>query len=307
MRKIWILINVLIFFASVNVTAQPTKKSTPDKVDINKKTQTYNLIAEQYKDTTQRVYGEKTAYYDSLVAQKAYNQMVAKYGARPYRRSLRIDDWDKNFTDIFVRLEAQSKIGTKRHEYFTIAFNEGCQIYMDKHYGKKFTVYMDGFRYLGIDDFKTYYDTLKTLGLLRPDFEEGVNKDFQWNEEQNEWDWVLFSADFKDLYTGLEAQAALWDYMKTQVLYYGKKYGYKTPTNDQLLFWSYLFYNRHHLLKSFKGKLPAATILKNNGSFAIPKARLDLTTHNPATPESKAYRFMITNNFDQATLKNWGW
>lgn len=27
---------------------------------------------------------------------------------------------------------------------------------------------------------------------------------------------------FKDLYTGLEAQAAIWDYMKLQVKHFGK-------------------------------------------------------------------------------------
>jgi hypothetical protein len=258
-----------------------------------------------YNNDIKIEYGEKQLIFDSIASKNAAAIIQAKYGARPYRRASRIDDYDKKFSDMFIQLEANSKLKTSRFEYFTLAFNEGCHIWMDKHYGKPYNVYMDGFRYLGIDEFKYYIDTLKSLQLLRNDFNEGFDKDFVWNEEENEWDWITTSADFKDLYTGLEAQAAIWDYMKLQVKHFGKKYGYKTPTNDQLIFWSYLFYNRHHLLKTWKNKLPAAQILKNNGSFAIPLARIDKTTHNPATPESKAYRFMLTNLLDIASLKNW--
>jgi len=258
-----------------------------------------------FNDEIKVTYGEKQLLFDSIASKKASTSIQAKYGARPYRRASRIDDYDKAFSDMFIKLEQNSKIGTSRYEYFTLAFNEGCHIWMDKHYGKPFNVYMDGFRYLGIDEFKFYLDTLKSLQLLRNDFQEGFDKDFVWNEEENEWDWITTSADFKDLYTGLEAQAAIWDYMKMQVKFFGKKYGYKAPTNDQLVFWAYVFYNRHHLLKTWKNKLPAAQILRNNGSFAIPVARLDKTTHNPATPESKAYRFMITNLLDIASLQNW--
>lgn len=78
---------------------------------------------------------------------------------------------------MFIQLEANSKLKTSRFEYFTLAFNEGCHIWMDKHYGKPYNVYMDGFRYLGIDEFKYYIDTLKSLQLLRNDFNEGFDKD----------------------------------------------------------------------------------------------------------------------------------
>jgi len=140
---------------------------------------------------------------------------------------------------------------------------------------------VEGFVYLGTDYFSGEYSKYKKY--LPSDFNRGDEfvEDIQRNEKLQE----VKSAKFKNLRTGLTAFAAVYKSHRQAAIDYGTELGYGKPTDEQLHFWSYYFFQIPNGAKS---------VLKNNGSWDFSHLKFNKLLPHPAGIASKCYKRLAT-------------
>lgn len=141
---------------------------------------------------------------------------------------------------------------------------------------------------LGIDTFSTSVDRLKASGLLPKDFNEGDEYKVSWNI--NEEGKTVYSAIFKDVESSLIAFTAVANNRKRLVLQDGKKLGYEEPSEDQILFWTYTY---------FQGQGRGFKALEKNGSWDISDLevageKIDTKSKYPTSVRSIAYKRLVS-------------
>lgn len=117
---------------------------------------------------------------------------------------------------------------------------------------------VDGYQYLGADDFMTELDARRQplRASLPPDVDlSQVREHKNFNEKHRE----VHSGDFPNLLMALHGIAAVLRRRRKLFLEDAKKHGYATPTTDELVFWTYLYFNTGEFggekqLRMHKGK-----------------------------------------------------
>ncbi len=206
----------------------------------------------------------------------------SKYGAdKVYQWSGYLDEpREANVVALIEKIAAKQNLIPS---YFaTIAIGEGLGLYIDNNYhfvnkkktktGKiikiekvKTNVKIDGFEYLGTDDFgsdfiryKKYLPKDYNKGKTTADFKNKLQAEFITVSRINELNKETTSALFKNLESALWAFGATLKHRLERCKLKGKNLGYSNPTEDQLAYWTYVF---------FQGEGNATRWLTNNKSF----------------------------------------
>ena len=117
---------------------------------------------------------------------------------------------------------------------------------------------ISGFGYLGTDDFWADLNAARQplSGFLPAGYDLGKLKH---ESDINEHGRTVDSVEFPDLKMGLEATAAEFKRRRALFLADVKAYGYAPPTTDELVYWTYVYFNsgeNNGQLKKHKGKRP---------------------------------------------------
>ncbi len=120
------------------------------------------------------------------------------------------------------------------------AFNEGLNEHIELGYYENQNKEISGKGFLGLDYFGSESDELKRRGFLRKDFRE-----YESNYLINEKGEQTTSANFQNINYGLEAFAAALSKRRADFLNDAKNLGYdlKTLGENQINYWTYLYYN----------------------------------------------------------------
>jgi len=128
---------------------------------------------------------------------------------------------------------------------FTIVIGEGFGFWIDINYGPhhiNLGNHVDGFDSLGLDHFDSDFFRIKRF--LPKDYNRG--DEFTGHTAMNEQYHTVQTAGFKNAIAGIQGVSATLAHRKTRFLKnsedlgYIKKYG--QPTEDQLAFWLYVYY-----------------------------------------------------------------
>jgi hypothetical protein len=128
---------------------------------------------------------------------------------------------------------------------------------------------INGFHYLGTDDFGG--DFSRYQPYLPTSYNEG--DEFDIYTTTNEWGDTVVSADFKNLESGLLGIGATIAHRKDKFLSDAAELGYSSPNIDQIVFWTYVYFQGEGRAKvylnvnkgfDFTKKAPIVTIGNNN-------------------------------------------
>ncbi|WP_437335446.1 eCIS core domain-containing protein [Sorangium sp. So ce394] len=131
--------------------------------------------------------------------------------------------------------------------------------------GVSTTKTISGFDYVGTDDFWADYTAKKEplSGYLPKGYDlTKVTRDPRVNEKGR----TVESAQFPDLKMGLQALSAYMKRRRALFLADVKTYGYTAPTKDELVYWTYVYYNVGEFngqLKKYKGKRKLSDWINN--------------------------------------------
>lgn len=194
-----------------------------------------------------------------------------KYGVENvYTWSGYIDD-DREAGVLKLIITISGSLNISPSYYSTIAIGEGLGVYIDYNYAstEPFNVILDkpvdGFSFLGTDDFGSEYNRYKKY--LPDTYNEGIGfNDFNTGAEffkkrtDNELGHKVVSAIFKDLESALWAFGATLKHRKDTFLRHAKEFGYRRPSEDETAYWVYVY---------FQGEGRARTWLRANKGFNI--------------------------------------
>lgn len=117
---------------------------------------------------------------------------------------------------------------------------------------------VSGFTALGLDDFMTDMAAKREplTGHLPPGYDPSKATEIRRTNEQGR---EVRSARFDDLKTALQAMSAMLKRRRTLFKQDAKANGYATPTEEELVYWTYLYYNAGEFggkaqLEKYKGK-----------------------------------------------------
>ncbi|NER18528.1 hypothetical protein [Spongiivirga citrea] len=190
-------------------------------------------------------------------------------------------------------IEDVAKINNFIPSYFaTIILTEGLGIdYLDHDYnyrtdsaGNKVIrndIELSGFDVGGLDDFGSEYPRYKKY--LPSWFDQGSNSgdfstgsEFYSKSETNERNETVLSAQFSNMESVIWACAATLSHRRDLFQKHRKNLGYPAPTEDQLAYWNYIYYQGEGQAKRWliqvggldifglNGILPAKTVTKKN-------------------------------------------
>jgi len=157
---------------------------------------------------------------------------------------------------------------------YTIAVGEGLgDVYVSPEYNynkdpktNKLSLKIDqeirGFSVLGVDDFSDDFPRVKKY--LPSDYNEGDEFVSQFESRKGEWGRQgVNSAIFKNLESALLGYSAVLAHRRDLFKAHAKELAYSTPTEDQLAYWTYCYY---------QGEGRAKKYLKSNKSldFTLP-------------------------------------
>ena len=148
----------------------------------------------------------------------------------------------------------------------TFAIGEGLNLWIEDHYDPNSPHHVmideriDGFMRLGVDHFSAEF--FRYQPYLPADFNEGPTEEFKEVTHTNEWSQNVRSADFKDLESGLLGAAAVIMHRRDTFLADAYELEYATPTMDELVFWTYVYY---------QGEGRAKTYLRKNKGYDFTK------------------------------------
>jgi hypothetical protein len=113
---------------------------------------------------------------------------------------------------------------------------------------------IDGFDYLGLDDYGT--ETKKVTGFLPSDFDDSKVKKIKKTNEKGR---VVTSGEFPNIRMALQALAAMLKRRRNVFQENAKAMGYATPSQDELIYWTYVYFNSGEFagkeqLKKYKDK-----------------------------------------------------
>lgn len=127
---------------------------------------------------------------------------------------------------------------------FTIATGEGLNLWIDANYDPSppnnvmINNRINGFNYLGTDDFGG--DFSRYQPFLPTTYNEG--DEFDIYNATNELGQPVISADFKNLESGLLGIGAVIAHRKNKFLTDASGLGYSSPNIDQIVFWTYIYF-----------------------------------------------------------------
>ena len=119
---------------------------------------------------------------------------------------------------------------------------------------------VSGFAYLGMDDFVTDYEDKDQL--IKTALPAGFDSKFTEASNINEHGRTVRSADFVDMDSALKAFVASFSRRRKLFVDDAAAFGYTSPTRDELIYWTYVYYNPG----IFGGK---ASLKKNAGKRTL--------------------------------------
>ena len=204
----------------------------------------------------------------SQILQEMRDEIQSRYNSnRVYRWNGYADDpKEKPLADLFETIASVN--GFRPSYLYTIAVGEGLGLYTEEplHFDTnnilKVDQAIDGFYYLGVDDFGSDYPRLKNY--LPSDYNEGDEfYKFDTNRGQEFGRSSTNSAVFKDMESAIEGFSGM---LKLRARLFERDYanlGYSSPTEDQIAFWTYVYY---------QGEGRAKRYLDHNKDFDYSKA-----------------------------------
>ncbi|WP_103070929.1 hypothetical protein [Aquimarina sediminis] len=205
---------------------------------------------------------------EKKTAKEIKQELKDKYGARKvYGWSGYVDD-PEEAAILTLMEDISTELGIIPSYFNTIAVGEGLNLFVESNYdpAPPHNVIIDqqlsGFDVLGTDDFgseffryKKYLPKTYNEGATLADLSTGA--EFVQESRINELGKTTISGTFKDLESALWAFGATLAHRKDRFLKAAKDFGYGTPTEDQLAYWTYVYYqgegNARRWLKSNKG------------------------------------------------------
>ncbi len=154
-------------------------------------------------------------------------------------------DWIRN-TDasVFDIIIKHADADITADQLYAYASNEGLSLLIKgsgKTGAKLVADPVSGFGYLGLDDFMTDYNAKrKPLSGYLP---AGFDKKITPSDHVNEKGRTVHSANFPNLDSALQGAKAMLKRRRDLFLEDAKANGYATPTTDEKVFWTYLYYN----------------------------------------------------------------
>ncbi len=171
-----------------------------------------------------------------------------QYGARKVYRWLGYADDPTEKIVVDLVKHYSSTLNIEVSYFYTIAIGEGLgDEYLNLPYArdKKGLIRSDqslsGLRVFGVDDFSDDFPRVKKY--LPSDYNEG--DEFYKIEGHRPQDFgrkKVNTAIFKDLESGLEGFGAILRHRRDIFLREAKQFGYPTPTEDQIAYWNYCYY-----------------------------------------------------------------
>jgi hypothetical protein len=212
--------------------------------------------------------------------EKARKELKAKYGVEPYGWLGWADEPVEKSLRELVRDVAAKQAGLSASALYTIAIGEGLNRWIDVNLNSDRTVNLkasiDGYGYLGVDDFHSDVVRLRATGVLADSFKEGTN--YIRITRKNEQGREVQSARFPTLADGLTALAAMIAHRRGLVR--------ATPEGGNLdadndFFWTYAFF--------VDGE--------GDGKEHIKAAKGDFTKSTRETIKDKSLRRLVTMRF----------
>lgn len=220
-----------------------------------------------------------------------------KYDARKvYGWSGYVDE-PKEVIVLSIMEKISKDLGIIPSYFNTIAVGEGLNLFIDNHYDPNppYNVVIDqplsGFDVLGTDDFGSEFNRYKKYlpntfneGKTRADFKTGA--EFIQETRINELNRETISGVFEDLESALWAFGATLAHRQNLFLSHASSFGYGTPTEDQLAYWTYVYY---------QGEGNAKRWLKSNKGFDITTKKSERgMVHILATERLATWRYVQT-------------
>jgi hypothetical protein len=177
---------------------------------------------------------------------------------------------------------------TSSSELYTLSVGEGFYFAHLSPNGYDLNKTVNGFNALGVDHFGSERDNLVAGGYLSSSFNLG--DEYELDSRGNEWGQTVSSAKFNNIRSGLTAFSAVMNRRRDLVTNHGADFGYGAPTEDQLFFWTYYY---------FQGEGRGQKFLRDNGSWDISGMNFDVSSKNPKGVGSLSYRRLATWRYIQ--------
>ncbi len=169
--------------------------------------------------------------------EKTRAELKKKYGVEPKRWQGWIDsDSERPVALPFEEFGKQKKIAPTY--LYTLAAGEGLILWLQKH--PKLIGKIDGYNFLGADQFCSDVARLKAGGFLRSGYREGAN--YTCLTTENEQGKTVKYGVFESYRDAIEAFSALVVHRRSLFLKHAKEFGYEKPTEDQTAFWTYAYF-----------------------------------------------------------------
>ena len=217
---------------------------------------------------------------------KTEEYIEKQFGTKPYR-------WDGylnesgglEFKSMLQNIAATGNITAS--ELYTLAIGEGLYYNHIKTLGYDNNAQVFSFHSLGLDHFYSNLPKLIELGYLNSEFNEG--DEFTKDELRiNESNQIVKPVVFTNLTNAMQAFSAELNWRRDRLISDANILNYGLPTADQLMFWTYVYFQGMH-----NGK----TLLTANKGWDYYQLKLDLSSQNPSSVASKAYRRLVTWEF----------
>jgi RHS repeat-associated protein len=220
----------------------------------------------------------------NLFQQSNKEKIRNQYGVDPYEWHDDLDGKKSKSTVISTLLRCAKKLLTAGQLY-TLAIGEGLNLFL-KYYDDP-NAEVDGFQFLGVDHFGSEANALRNGGYIPNDFNEG--DEYKVKSNVNEKGQTVLAATFKNLESALIAFSGVANQRADLALAAGKKLGYGKPNTDQVMFWSYIFFQSPY------GSGPKS--LSQASSWSYSSFKFNTTSQNPTGIPSKSLRRLATWNY----------
>lgn len=205
------------------------------------------------------------------------------YNARKVFRWLGYGDEEREKPLITIIVDIATRLDVKPSFLYTYAIGEG----LGSEYLNKKSVYdsntgilrtdmpMSGLMDFGVDDFGDDFSRVKKH--LPKDYNEGDEFHIVEGKRPNDFGRkTVNTANFKDLKSGFEGFAAILIHRRDLFLRHAKELAYKTPSEDEMAFWTYCYFQGENRAKKyliFNGgldyKKPAMLTMKEIKQLAL--------------------------------------
>lgn len=232
--------------------------------------------------------GKKTKLEVKAEIQKKYNVLPKAYGG--YAN----DAKEQPIVDIMEAVA--SRLNVTPSYLFTIAVGEGLgPNHLDFDYNFKNNKLItdrevDGFQTLGLDFFSSPLEYPRFKKYLPNDY--NIHDEYEpYHVRRNEKNGpeIVPSAKFKDMESAIEGIGAIVAHRKQLFETHYKAFGYTSPTDDQIAYWTYVYY---------QGEGDAKRELKNNAGFDFMNGNGTSIkqVHNLSLERVASWRYLLTYN-----------